>query len=55
MRHPSDDSVPPILRQYIEKLYQKGWDAYAKAGYPFGKSDIAMLVWYEFNQSTQSN
>lgn len=50
-----DETMPPALRRYLEKLYLDAWSAYAGAGCPFGLEDDAMLIWFEFNQQTQNN
>ena len=50
-----DEALPPQLKQYMDKLYQRAWDEYAAAGYPFGRNDTAMYIWYNFNQQTREN
>jgi hypothetical protein len=47
---PSSSELSPELRRTALRLYRQAWDAYCKAGCPYGETDEAMLVWYSFQQ-----
>ena len=50
----SDSSkLSPELRRTGLRLYRQAWDAYRKAGCPYGETDEAMLVWYSFQEETR--
>lgn len=44
--------LPDVLQAYGDRLYLEAWAAYLKAGCPLGDSDLAMLVWYTFEEPT---
>lgn len=46
---------PEPLRRYAELLYTRAWEAYSKAGMPFGTSDAGMVLWYNYDQQTRRN
>lgn len=48
-------AVPPELQAYLEQLYTEAWRAYEQAGCPFGPTDEAMLIWFEFDRQTRAN
>lgn len=50
-----NEALPPELQRYLEALYLRAWTAYAEAGCPFGTSEDAMLIWFEFDQQTRPN
>jgi hypothetical protein len=43
------ENLPPDLREAGRYAYRRGWEAYRKAGCPFGPKDEAMLVWFSFS------
>ncbi len=45
----------PYLRRVVTDFYRTALEDYRRAGYPFGKSVEAMLVWFEYNQDTTAN
>ncbi len=47
--------LPPVLQRYVIALYHRAWAAYRKAGCPFGSTDSAMLLWFEFRLYTTIN
>ncbi|MFK7845178.1 MAG: hypothetical protein AB8G77_07750 [Rhodothermales bacterium] len=52
------DSLPPPsphLRRVIADFYRTTMDGYKDAGFPFGNTVDAMLVWFEFGLKTTSN
>ncbi|MEM1126717.1 MAG: hypothetical protein AAGI71_08700 [Bacteroidota bacterium] len=54
-RDEHEASLPPELREYLEELYHRAWETYIEAGSPFGESDDAMIIWYEFDRQTRRN
>lgn len=55
LKEDADEPMPPVLQRYIERLYLEAWEGYIDAGYPFGKSDEGMLIWFEFCQQSTRN
>ena len=54
--HPNRDSDGPAnLDRFQQRTYRDAWNAYRGAGVPFGESDIAMLIWFTYQQDTRSN
>ena len=53
-RHMEDAQVARLWR-YGLNLYRTAWEAYRKAGCPFGEHDEAMLIWFTFDQHTREN
>ncbi len=52
------DSVPPAsphLRRVIADFYRNTMDGYKDAGFPFGNTVDAMLIWFEFGLKTTSS
>lgn len=47
--------LPPVLQRYILALYHRVWAAYRKVGCPFGETNAAMLLWFEFRLHTTIN
>ena len=47
--------LPPVLQRYVLALYHRVWTAYRKAGCPFGATDAAMLLWFEFRSYSTIN
>ncbi len=47
--------LPPVLQHYVLALYHRVWAAYCKAGCPFGETDTAMLLWFEFRSYATTN
>lgn len=47
--------LPPVLQRYVLMLYHRVWAAYRKVGCPFGATDKAMLLWFEFRGYTTIN
>lgn len=45
----------PQLRRIITEFYRTTLDEYEKAGYPFGVTVEAMLIWFEYGQETRLN
>ncbi|MEZ4700779.1 MAG: hypothetical protein R2834_10655 [Rhodothermales bacterium] len=45
----------PYLRRVIADFYRDTLDGYMEAGYPFGNSVDAMLIWFEFGLKTTSS
>lgn len=45
----------PQMRQFIAGFCRTVLEDYRKAGYPFGTSMDALLVWLEFGQKTTDN
>ena len=45
--------LSPEMRECALKIYREAWDAYKKAGCPYGESDEAMLVWYSFREDSK--
>jgi len=43
------------MRQFIAGFCRTVLEDYRKAGYPFGTSMDALLVWLEFGQKTTDN
>lgn len=42
-------------RQIVASFYRAARSDYLKAGCPFGKTDDAMLIWFEYAQETTVN
>lgn len=42
-------------RQLVASFYRTARRDYLKAGCPFGKTDDAMLIWFEYAQETTVN
>ena len=53
----SESSPPssPHLRRVIADFYRSTVDGYIDAGYPFGTSVDAMLIWFEYGLKTTAN
>ena len=52
------DSLPPPsphLRRVIADFYRTTMDGYKDAGFPFGNTVDAMLIWFEFGLKTTSS
>ena len=52
------NSLPPPsphLRRVIADFYRTTMDGYMEAGFPFGNTVDAMLIWFEFGLKTTSN
>ena len=45
----------PHMRRIITEFYRSALDEYEKAGYPFGITVEAMLIWFEYGQETRLN
>ncbi|MDZ4698357.1 MAG: hypothetical protein SH809_01520 [Rhodothermales bacterium] len=45
----------PYLRRVIADFYRDTLDGYMEAGYPFGNTVDAMLIWFEFGLKSTSN
>lgn len=43
------------LDRLQKRTYRDAWEAYTRAGIPFGDSDIAMLIWFTYRQATRAN
>lgn len=43
------------LDRFQQRTYRDAWDAYRRAGLPFGDSDVAMLIWFTYQQHTRVN
>ncbi len=48
----ASEDLPPHLRRIGLRVYRQGWNAYDRAGCPFGVQDKAMMIWYSFNSRT---
>ena len=53
-RKPSQASIAQT-RQIVASFYRTARRDYLKAGCPFGKTDDAMLIWFEYAQETTVN
>jgi hypothetical protein len=49
------EDFPEPLRLYVELLYADAWHAYRDAGVPFGRSDVGMMLWFNYDQHTRRN
>ncbi|MEM7035243.1 MAG: hypothetical protein AAF629_37230 [Chloroflexota bacterium] len=45
----------PHLRRVIADFYRTTMDGYKEAGFPFGNTVDAMLIWFEFGLKTTSS
>jgi len=45
----------PHMRHIIAAFCRTALDDYRRAGYPFGTTLEAMLIWFEFGQKTTEN
>ncbi|HET6568740.1 MAG TPA: hypothetical protein VFG50_12305 [Rhodothermales bacterium] len=45
----------PHLRRIITEFYRNTLDEYERAGFPFGITVEAMLIWFEYGQDTRLN
>ncbi len=52
---PSRRVATPHLRRIITEFYRTTLDEYERAGYPFGITVEAMLIWFEYGQETRLN
>lgn len=48
-------AVTPYLRRLLLDYWATARNDYEELGSPFGGSDLAMLVWFQFGQFTTRN